>query len=114
MLIRAYSLRTLHCAAGLTRHRSLSASWGTAGRKSRACFLQDAASEEDMGQGINYMAAACLLRGQVYEALENRGRAVKWFKAALQVDPFCYDAFTVCRIMQSSGTQMDSLMPDLS
>lgn len=55
--------------------------------------MQEARGGGDVGREINYIAAACLLRGQVYEALENRGRAVKWFQAALRVDPFCYEAF---------------------
>jgi anaphase-promoting complex subunit 6 len=36
-------------------------------------------------------AAICLLRGRAFEALENRARALRWFKAALKADPYCYE-----------------------
>ncbi|KAH9554615.1 hypothetical protein CY35_08G072400 [Sphagnum magellanicum] len=42
---------------------------------------------------INIGAAICLLRGRAFEALENRARALRWFKAALKADPYCYEAF---------------------
>lgn len=56
---------------------------------------QDIVLEDDIGQGVSYTSAMCLLRGRVYEALENRARAIRWYKAALHVDPFCYEAFRV-------------------
>ncbi|EIE23608.1 TPR-like protein [Coccomyxa subellipsoidea C-169] len=58
-----------------------------------ALSMQDVALEEDIGQGVSHTSAMCLLRGRVYEALENRGRAIRWYKAALHMDPFCYEAF---------------------
>ena len=33
---------------------------------------------------------------QVFQAQENRERAVQAYTAALNVDPFCYEAFQVC------------------
>jgi tetratricopeptide (TPR) repeat protein len=48
---------------------------------------------DSQGWQINMYSAVCLLRGRVYDALENRGRAVHWYKAALQSDPFCYEAY---------------------
>lgn len=39
------------------------------------------------------LAAICLLRGKIYEELENADRAVLWYKQALQKDIFCYEAF---------------------
>ncbi len=42
-----------------------------------------------------YKAALCLLRGRVYAAMENQARACLWYQAALQLDPFCYEAFQV-------------------
>lgn len=36
--------------------------------------------------------ALCLLRGRVYEALENRVSAARWYSRALSADPFCYEA----------------------
>ncbi|KAG0597202.1 hypothetical protein M758_UG320200 [Ceratodon purpureus] len=42
---------------------------------------------------INIGAAICLLRGRAFEALENRARALRWYKAALKADPYCYEAF---------------------
>ena len=34
-----------------------------------------------------------LLRGQVYEAMENRVLATENYRLALQEDPYCYEAF---------------------
>eukprot|EP00232_Nephroselmis_pyriformis_P028431 CAMPEP_0182869414 /NCGR_PEP_ID=MMETSP0034_2-20130328/9926_1 /TAXON_ID=156128 /ORGANISM="Nephroselmis pyriformis, Strain CCMP717" /LENGTH=205 /DNA_ID=CAMNT_0025001873 /DNA_START=32 /DNA_END=645 /DNA_ORIENTATION=- len=45
------------------------------------------------GKEISVHSATCLLRGRVYDALENRPRAVFWYKEALKADPFCYEAF---------------------
>ena len=49
--------------------------------------------EFEIGGELSYTAAMCLLRGQVFEAQENRIQAVRWYKAALRIDPFCYEAF---------------------
>jgi anaphase-promoting complex subunit 6 len=48
---------------------------------------------DSQGWQINMYSAVCLLRGRVYDALDNRSRAVNWYKAALQSDPFCYEAY---------------------
>ncbi|GLC37175.1 hypothetical protein PLESTB_000988000 [Pleodorina starrii] len=45
------------------------------------------------GAGVRVQAGMCCLRGRAFEALENRGRAAVWYQAALQLDPYCYDAF---------------------
>lgn len=42
---------------------------------------------------IDHRSVLCLLRGQVYDALENFPQAIKWYKSALQVDPFNVEAF---------------------
>jgi anaphase-promoting complex subunit 6 len=42
---------------------------------------------------VSYLSAACLLRGKVYDALENFPIATKWYKYALEVDAFNYEAF---------------------
>lgn len=42
---------------------------------------------------ISPVASLCLLRGRVYEKLDNRPRAVRWFKSALFCDIRCYEAF---------------------
>ncbi|KAL2620164.1 hypothetical protein R1flu_000369 [Riccia fluitans] len=42
---------------------------------------------------IHVSSAMCLLRGRAFDALENRARALCWYKAALKADPFCYEAF---------------------
>lgn len=55
----------------------------------------DNSTLDDHGQGVNLQAAIMLLRGRAYDALENQQRAIRWYKAALQADPFCYDAFKV-------------------
>ena len=47
------------------------------------------------GQAVSYPAALALLRGQAYDALENHGRAIRWYRQALKFDPFCYEAFQV-------------------
>eukprot|EP01102_Stenamoeba_stenopodia_P001135 TRINITY_DN10993_c0_g1_i1.p1 TRINITY_DN10993_c0_g1~~TRINITY_DN10993_c0_g1_i1.p1 ORF type:complete len:605 (+),score=160.42 TRINITY_DN10993_c0_g1_i1:44-1816(+) len=38
-------------------------------------------------------ALICLVRGKMFNALENRNRASFWFKEALKYDCFCYEAF---------------------
>ncbi|KXZ51181.1 hypothetical protein GPECTOR_13g668 [Gonium pectorale] len=45
------------------------------------------------GAGVRVQAGMACLRGRAFEALENRGRAAIWYKAALRLDPYCYDAF---------------------
>ena len=59
----------------------------------RGQLLSDAASLPSEEAG--YKAALCLLRGRVYAAMENHMRACLWYQAALQLDPFCYEAFQV-------------------
>jgi len=44
--------------------------------------------------GIDLKASICLTRGKVYEALENRERAVRWYKAALKADLKCFEALS--------------------
>lgn len=39
-------------------------------------------------------AGVCLLRARAFEALDSRARAIQWYKAALQADPFCQEAFS--------------------
>ena len=34
-----------------------------------------------------------LLRGRIYESLENRGLAAECFREALRADVYCYEAF---------------------
>ncbi|CAD7705302.1 unnamed protein product [Ostreobium quekettii] len=45
------------------------------------------------GCEVSLYSAICLLRGRVFEALENAPRAIKWYQTALKHDPFCYEAF---------------------
>ncbi|EFJ41124.1 hypothetical protein VOLCADRAFT_68591 [Volvox carteri f. nagariensis] len=45
------------------------------------------------GAGVRVQAGMCCLRGRAFEALENRCRAAVWYQVALQLDPYCYDAF---------------------
>ena len=59
---------------------------------------QDQQDPDTSGKQISYYAALSLLRGKVYDALENHGRAVKWYQAALKADPFCYEAFQVTQL----------------
>jgi anaphase-promoting complex subunit 6 len=40
-----------------------------------------------------WKSAIALLRGQIYEALDNRMIAINCFKEALKWDVFCYEAF---------------------
>ena len=44
---------------------------------------------------IGYGAATSLLRGHAFDALENQGRALRCYRAALLADPRCYEAFRV-------------------
>ena len=64
--------------------------------------LQDHHDPDASGKQISYYSALSLLRGKVYDALENHGRAVKWYQAALKADPFCYEAFQVISSVHSS------------
>ena len=57
--------------------------------------LQESTADAELGRELSYTGAMCLLRGQVYEAQENRARAVRWYKTALGIDPFCVEAFKV-------------------
>ena len=41
---------------------------------------------------ISTTALLCLMRGKAYEALENRERAVRWYKAAINADTRCVEA----------------------
>ncbi|KAK7257149.1 hypothetical protein RIF29_30915 [Crotalaria pallida] len=41
---------------------------------------------------INISSAICFLRGKAYEALGIRPQARLWYKAAIKVDPLCYEA----------------------
>ena len=45
------------------------------------------------GTSLDYVSAACHLRGKVYDALENFPRALHWYRLALQRDPFNVEAF---------------------
>ncbi|GAB5363189.1 hypothetical protein AAMO2058_000862000 [Amorphochlora amoebiformis] len=58
---------------------------------------KNTAVERDLPDGgedhdISIKASICLTRGKVYEALENRERAVRWYKAALKADMKCFEA----------------------
>ena len=64
------------------------------------CVQTDA---EDEGSGeASLIAAMLLLRGKAYNALENQQRAKSWYIAAIQTDPFCYEAFKVLNFHPSS------------
>lgn len=41
---------------------------------------------------VDLRASISLLRGKIYEALENRQRAIVWYKHALKLDVQCYEA----------------------
>jgi len=45
------------------------------------------------GDSIHEVASLCCLRADVLVAMQNRARAVQWYKAALQIDCHCVDAF---------------------
>ncbi|KAK9823965.1 hypothetical protein WJX72_006697 [[Myrmecia] bisecta] len=57
--------------------------------------MQDVQTDFDIGQEVSIYAAMCLVRGRAYDALENRTRAIRWYRAALRADPYCYEAFQV-------------------
>jgi len=62
---------------------------------------------------INPIAALCLLRGRVYELLDNRPRAAVWHKAALFCDIFCYEAFDALVDNQLRPSEERQLMGEL-
>lgn len=59
------------------------------------CLLTSFETQESSASGceVSLYSAICLLRGRVFEALENAPRAIKWYQTALKHDPFCYEAF---------------------
>ncbi len=63
------------------------------GHDIRLAVLQENMADVEVGGELSYRAAMSLLRGQVYEAQENRIQAVRWYRDALRTDPFCYEAF---------------------
>ena len=60
------------------------------------------AAQEETGQRVSYDAAMLLLRARVFEAQENRARAVQAYSGALALDPFCYEAFQVPRACRAA------------
>lgn len=48
---------------------------------------------EQLEFGNEIRASLCVLRGQVYEKMENANRAVVWYKRALRCDIYCVEAF---------------------
>lgn len=42
---------------------------------------------------VQWKSAICLLKGQIYEALDNRNAAVECFREALKANVYCYEAF---------------------
>ena len=70
---------------------------------------QGAGSMGGLGQEVSFASAMCLLRGRAFGALENRGRAAVWFRAALQADPFCYEAFQVCLAFKARTQSMKTI-----
>ncbi len=72
-----------------------------------AVSQQDQHDPDTSGKQISYYSALSLLRGKVYDALENHGRAVKWYQAALKADPFCYEAFQVTKM--DNGLALDTM-----
>ena len=64
-------------------------------------YVQTDAEDEGSGEA-SLIAAMLLLRGKAYNALENQQRAKSWYIAAIQTDPFCYEAFKVLNFHLSS------------
>mmetsp|Transcript_17222 Transcript_17222/g.28307 ORF Transcript_17222/g.28307 Transcript_17222/m.28307 type:complete len:551 (+) Transcript_17222:192-1844(+) len=56
-------------------------------------IIEETTSEDSASHSVNLQAALCLLRGRVYDALENRSRATHWYSEAVRKDPFCFEAF---------------------
>jgi anaphase-promoting complex subunit 6 len=50
-------------------------------------------NEEMMLQLLQIENSISLLRGRIYEAMDNRGLAADCFKRALQQDVYCFEAF---------------------
>lgn len=62
-------------------------------------ILPDHSDEEENSHSSNngstklkLSAAICLLKGKVYEALENRSKAKRWYMSALRCDVNCFEA----------------------
>ena len=53
-------------------------------------FGDESAVDDDT---ISLQAVACCVRGQIYEALQNRARAINWYTRAVKYDVRCVEAF---------------------
>jgi len=91
----------------------------SAARKSTGSAAdEDLMDEEELQEAqrpsqINPIAMLCLLRGRVYETLDNRPRASKWFRAALVCDIYCYEAFDALVDSQLRPVEERQLMNEL-
>mmetsp|Transcript_22112 Transcript_22112/g.39378 ORF Transcript_22112/g.39378 Transcript_22112/m.39378 type:complete len:377 (-) Transcript_22112:228-1358(-) len=47
------------------------------------------------GHDVSFRSALWFLRGRVFDALENRPKAIQCYISAIQCDPYCYDALYV-------------------
>jgi len=62
---------------------------------------------------INSLSALCLLQGKVAETLDNRSKAVQWYKAALFCDIFCSEAFDLLVDNQLKPNEEKDLIREL-
>lgn len=46
-----------------------------------------------LGAGVSLQAAMCVLRARALAAQDNQPRASLWYRKALEVDAYCYEAF---------------------
>ncbi|GBG32886.1 Anaphase-promoting complex subunit 6 [Hondaea fermentalgiana] len=84
----------------------------TAPRPAQSTQKDSQTGQRGTGQ-VNPIAMLCLLRGRVYETLDNRPRASKWFKAALVCDIYCYEAFDALVDSQLRPVEERQLMSEL-
>eukprot|EP00197_Chlamydomonas_leiostraca_P013425 CAMPEP_0202878920 /NCGR_PEP_ID=MMETSP1391-20130828/32933_1 /ASSEMBLY_ACC=CAM_ASM_000867 /TAXON_ID=1034604 /ORGANISM="Chlamydomonas leiostraca, Strain SAG 11-49" /LENGTH=229 /DNA_ID=CAMNT_0049561209 /DNA_START=12 /DNA_END=697 /DNA_ORIENTATION=+ len=56
--------------------------------------LEPEPKDHQPGHSVCLPATICLLRARAFQALDNRTRAVMWYRQALLRDAYCYEAFS--------------------
>lgn len=77
---------------------------------------EDLMVAEDRSDGeTDFRPAMCLLRGKVYDAMDNRPKSIESYRRALQLDCYCYEAFehlTQHHLLSSS--EQEALMQEVN
>ena len=80
--------------------------------KRRELFCE--APTQQRADGVSMYASLCAYKGRVHELLENRARAVQWYRAALYCDVHCFMALDALIDNQLEPEKEHSLIEELS